>query len=169
MLPFLWSFKTPRVGKKHLTKPKRNGGLSFPNFIMYYWACAFISFNFYSKTSDPIPSWLTIEQEDCHPYYPTAIVLSPIPLTKSLYGHNPVIHNLIRIWKQIKSHFAFKSISISLPISKNPSFAPSNLDLTFYDWDRMGIHCIRDLYIQGTFATFIHLQNKFKLHTNNFF
>lgn len=169
MLPFLWNYKTPRIGKKHLHKPKTSGGLSLPNFIMYYWACAFKSLNFYNKILDSTPTWLLIEQEDCHPYSPAAIVLSPIPLNKSLYGYNPIIHNSIRIWKQVKSHFAFKSISISLPIVKNPSFTPSTLDFMFSDWDRKGIHCIRDLYIQGTFASFIQLQKKFKLPGNNFF
>lgn len=167
--PFLWNYKTPRITKKHLIKLKVNGGLSFPNFIMYYWACAFKSLNYLSFTPKNSPTWLAIELEDCDPYSPAAVVLSPTPLDKSNYNQNPIIHNLIRIWKQIKAHFTCKTIPLSLPIAKNPSFVPSNLDSTFYEWSRLGIKSIRDLYIDHKFATFAQLQTKFKLHSNNFF
>lgn len=167
--PFLWDYKTPRINKKHLTKSKMNGGLSLPNFMMYYWACAFKNINSFNITSNTLPTWLAIEVEDCDPYLPAALVLSPSPLDKAKDVQNPIIHNLFRIWKQIKSHFTHKTLPLSLPIAKNPSFAPSNLDLTFSNWRKLGLCCIRDLYTEGKFASFAQLQTKFKLHNNNFF
>jgi len=38
VLPFLWDYKTQRIGKKHLCKSKIEGGLALPNFLSYYWA-----------------------------------------------------------------------------------------------------------------------------------
>uniref|UniRef100_A0A8D0D534 Uncharacterized protein n=1 Tax=Sander lucioperca TaxID=283035 RepID=A0A8D0D534_SANLU len=81
--PFLWDYKTPRINKKHLTKSKTNGGLSLPNFMMYYWACTFKSINSFNITYNTLPTWLAIEMEDCDPYLPAALVLSPTPLDKS--------------------------------------------------------------------------------------
>lgn len=34
VLPFLWDYKTHRIGKKHLCKSKIEGGLALPNFFI---------------------------------------------------------------------------------------------------------------------------------------
>lgn len=91
IIPFLWNYRTSRGIKKHLTKSKLSGGLSLPNFIMYYWACAFKNMNFFTIIPETSPTWLEIKQEDCDPYSPATIILSPTPLDKSLYNQNPII------------------------------------------------------------------------------
>lgn len=132
--------------------------------MMYYWACAFKKINSLNITFNILPTWLAIEVEDCDPYLPAALVLSPMPLDKAKDVQNP-IHNSFRIWKQIKSHFTHKTLPLSLPIAKNPS----NLDSTFSYWRKLGLSYIHDLYTEGKFASFAQLQTKFKLHSNNFF
>lgn len=37
VVPFLWDYKTHRIGRKHLCKSIRDGGLALPDFIAYYW------------------------------------------------------------------------------------------------------------------------------------
>lgn len=50
-----------------------------------------------------------------------------------------------------------------------PSFVPSTLDGTFNTRRESGIRNIGDLYINGSFASFHHLQQKFGLPKNDFF
>lgn len=169
IIPFLWAHKAPRISKKYLYRPKSLGGLAVPNFLFYYWASAIKTFTYWLNTITPPPNWLLIEQEDCHPYSITAILLAPTKISKMLYNNNPVINDMIRTWKQIKSSFNLKSVSPALPIDRNPTFAPSGLDGAFSVWNRKGIKCVKDLYIQGVFATFLQLQQKFRLGNNNFF
>lgn len=69
-----------------------------------------------------------LEQEECLPYSINAILLSPKGIASSLYNHNPVIHNSVRIWKRLKTHFKFTQMSFLFSISANPSFCPSMLD-----------------------------------------
>nr|XP_057947055.1 uncharacterized protein LOC131140546 [Doryrhamphus excisus]XP_057947056.1 uncharacterized protein LOC131140546 [Doryrhamphus excisus]XP_057947057.1 uncharacterized protein LOC131140546 [Doryrhamphus excisus] len=110
-----------------------------------------------------------MEQEDCHPHSLAAILLAPIPISRSLYNNNPLIHSMIRIWKQIKASYNLNSISPALPIDRNPTFAPSGLGGSFAKWSQKGIKCVGHLYIQGIFASFSQLQHKFGLENNSFF
>ncbi len=110
-----------------------------------------------------------MEWEDCLPYSIRAIILSPAPVNKICFKHNPVIYTLIRIWKQLRSHFKLKAISFLLPISANPSFTPSALDGAFATWKQLGICIVGNLYIEGAFASFQQLQEKYRLPKNQFF
>lgn len=114
------------------------------------------------------PNWLEIEKEACHSNSIGAILLAPYTIEKSLYNNNVMIHNTIRIWKQIRAHFKLKSIFYALPITGNPTFPPSTLDNTFYLWKNRGIHTI-ELYIKGVFASFAQLQGKYNLPGSSFF
>uniref|UniRef100_A0A673WU00 Reverse transcriptase domain-containing protein n=1 Tax=Salmo trutta TaxID=8032 RepID=A0A673WU00_SALTR len=167
--PFIWDYKTHRIGKKHLCKSKLEGGLSLPNFIFYYWAANLRAVTFLLDDALPPPSWLSMEREECHPFSIGAVILSPVNLEMSLYRNNPIIHSTVRIWKQIKVHFDLRPISFMLPVARNPSFAPSNLDNTFERWGELGISTIGDLYIGGTFASFESLRETYNLPRSNFF
>uniref|UniRef100_A0A096MFQ8 Uncharacterized protein n=1 Tax=Poecilia formosa TaxID=48698 RepID=A0A096MFQ8_POEFO len=87
----------------------------------------------------------------------------------STYNENCIIHSIIRTWKQIKSQFDNESMSILLPIAKNPSFVPSTLDSGYIQWKELGIRTIGDLLVDGNFASFSQLQAKFGLHKHNHF
>ena len=167
--PFLWGHKAPRIGKKYLCRPKSAGGLALPNFLFYYWASAIKTFIFWLNTTESPPNWLLMEQEECHPYSLATILLAPTKISRLLYNSNPIIHNMICIWKQIKSSYKLKSISSALPIDRNPTFAPSGLGGAFSKWNQKGIQCVGDLYIHGVFASFSQLQQKFGLENTNFF
>lgn len=167
--PFLWNYKVHRLNNKQLHKSKSNGGLALPNFTLYYWASAIRSFTFWLNPPNPPPTWLKIEQEDCLPFSMGAILLAPMAVDKSIYSQNPVIHALLKVWKQIKLHFCFKSLSPHLPIANNPTFQPSSLDTTFSTWSDLGIQTVGDLYLEGRFASFTQLQRKYNLPSNNFF
>lgn len=101
------------------------GGLALPNLSFYYWA-SHIKFMTYWLVDNGNPlTWLQLELEACQPYCIEALLLSPLPIDKSIYDGNVVIHSSIHILKQIKLH------SPITPIVGNPSFKPSILDKDF--------------------------------------
>ena len=154
ILPFVWNNKSHRIKKDHLCKHKTNVGLALPNFILYYWATGIHSMAYWLD-DNPIPyDGLEMEREDCLPYSIRAVVLSPFPVNRFCFKHNPVIYALIKIWKQLRNHFKLKAVSLLLPITANPSFTPSALDEAFSTWKQLGICSVGNLYIEGTFVLF---------------
>lgn len=169
ILPFLWGYKNHRVKKAHLCKSKQEGGLALPDFRLYYWAFYIRLITLWLDVHNTPPDWLQIVCDQCYPYNPGAVILSPVTLDHSTFNNSIVIRNITRIWKQIKEYFKIKSLSFSIPIAKNPSFKPSILDKTFMQWKEMGLCTIGDLFIDGVLASFSQLQQKFNLSQNNFF
>lgn len=124
ILSFIWNYKSRRIKKEHQCKPKVKGGLALPNFTTYYWAACLHSLSFWLDDTSLLSGWLEMEREDSI----GAVILSPVVVDKSCYRHNTVIHNIIRIWKQMGKLFNLRKVSFLLPIASNPSFAPPNMD-----------------------------------------
>lgn len=55
------------------------------------------------------------------------------------------------------------------PIASNHLFTPAQLDLSFCAWHRNGIQVVKDLYIEGVFASFTQLAGKFGLPQSHHF
>lgn len=143
--------------------------MALQNFVLYYYACALQIIIMWLDHTVALSTWIQMEREACRPYDIGAVILSPIKIDKSVYNHNCIINNTICIWKQIKSKFVIKPLSFLLPISGNPSFTPSTTDATFTKWRDLGLQTIGNLFINGTFATFWQLQDKYCLHASNYF
>jgi len=60
--PFIWNNETPRIRKLFLQRPKINGGMASPNFLIYYWAANIKSVLCWrwDTTSQDLPGWLQI-------------------------------------------------------------------------------------------------------------
>lgn len=110
-----------------------------------------------------------MEREDCLPYSIRAVILSPVTVSMACYKNNPIIHDTIRIWKQLKKHFNLNALSFLLLIAANPTFIPSTFDGAFNVWKGLGLCSIGSLYIKGTFASFQQLQQKYNLPKSHFF
>lgn len=169
VLPFIWNYKAHRIKKEHLCKHKPVGGLALPDFKHYYWAAGLRSIAHWLEDAPSPFNGLEMEREDCLPYSIRAVLLAPVKVSKTYYKNNPIIHDTIRTWKQMRKHFNLGVLSSLLPVAANPTFTPSTLDGAFNVWRESGIRNIGDLYIKGTFASFQQLQEKFKLPKNHFF
>lgn len=169
LLPFIWNYKSHRIKKNHLCKTKKYGGLALPEFKYYYLATNIQYIAHWLDYTAIVGSWLEIEREDCIPYALGAIAISPICLKKSSYNHNPVIHNTVRVWRQTVKEFKLRALSFATPIAANPSFTPSVIDGTFDRWKEMGLQNVGHLYVQGNFASFQQLKEKYSLGANDFF
>lgn len=63
---FIWNGKCPRISISTLQQPKRFGGLSVPNFKLYYWAFQLRSLTIWLDSSSDVP-WWKIEEAKSHP------------------------------------------------------------------------------------------------------
>lgn len=161
LLPFLWGNKTHRIARKQLCKSKTEGGLALLNFLFYYWALH-IKFMTYWLADNGNPlTWSQLEQEACQLYY-----IAILPIDKSMYDGNVVIHSTLCIFKQIKLCFNLKSLSPITPIVGNPSFKPSILDNAL---KQVGLCSVSHLYWDSVFASFNQLQEIYKLSGRDFF
>lgn len=90
-----------------------------------------------------------------------SLVTSPLPLAIHTSHTNPVIAHTLRIWPQFRKQFGLQKTSLMAPIVSNHLFTPAQSDLSFRAWHRNGIRVVKDLFIEGVFASFAQLAGKF--------
>ena len=168
---FIWAGKRARIRKEFLERPKRLGGLSAPNFQLYYWASNLTNMSFWLLSSDSAncPAWVNIEASLCHPYSLSALLGALLPLPVSIPKRIVVVWHSLRILRQFKLSFGLQSISLFSPLSYNPLFPPSSHSSAFKTWHDKGIQKLEHLYIDGVFASFTQLKEKFALPRSPFF
>ncbi|KAF7665834.1 hypothetical protein LDENG_00131610 [Lucifuga dentata] len=174
IIPFLWNYRSVRIAKKHLIKPKQIGGFALPHFKKYYWAAQLTVFSWWTRGPSPdeshsCPKWLSLERSLCHKTSLPALVNSPATMKKSNYSDSFVIENALKIWKQIRSYIKAPNIYTDSPICHNHSFIPGLQDIAFSSWYQQGICNIQDMYLVGNFATFAQLQEVYGIQASNFF
>lgn len=96
-----------------------------------------------------------------------AVILSSSIIFKSIYCRNPLIGDATRIWKQLKSDLELRNVSLMLTTADNPLFKASTLDNSY--WESIGIKYVGDLNINGSFASFKELVEKYNLRNSDFF
>lgn len=168
---FIWNRKSPRIRKTLLQRPKSLGGMALPNFQYYYWAANIRALHYWlhSDISSSPPAWLQMEALSCKPTSLKALLYSPLGLSLSPYTKNVCVKTSLRIWNQFRKHFNLQVPSIFSPLTSNPLFPPSLIDGAWSVWSGLGIRTIKDLYIDGSFASFQQLSKKYSLPTPHFF
>ena len=94
---------------------------------------------------------------------------SPLGFPLSPYTKNVCVKTSLRIWNQFRKHFNLKALSTLSPLTTNPVFPPSLIDGAWSVWSMLGIRTINDLYIDGLFASFQQLSEKYSLPKPQFF
>lgn len=170
----MWGFKSHRISKAHIHKSTDKGGLGLPIFKHYYWAANSRALTFWKRGNlidiegqRSTPSWLQLEVPDVDVSLST-FLFSSTKLDKSL-KKSFVLRNSFRILQQIKSGNQLTKNSIYTPICQNPLFKPGQMDTAFDIWKRKGIRSLADLYIDGHFASFAQLQDKYSIPNSHFF
>lgn len=120
---------------------------------------------------DGSPQWLQLEDLSCRPTTLHFLLCSKLPLPEPVcrYSINPVVKHSLKIWAQFRRAFLFTDLLINAPISRNNMFKPSVIDGSFDIWTGSGLITLRDLYIDGTFASFQQLRLKYSIPTSHFF
>ena len=115
------------------------------------------------------PVWAAMELESSLPLSTVSILSSSLPSNLSLQHLGSVIRNYLKIWLQFRKHFHFNQPITLLPLVRNHLFPPSQADTAFEMWHRNGLVFFRDLFADGTFASFDLLQKDSNIPKNNFF
>lgn len=126
-LIFLWADASPQISLKILTLPKAEGGIGFPDPILYQqvvhlsrvidWCC-------HGKSKQ----WITVEQILCL-YWLPGLPWPLFPTTSSRLG-SPLIALMLKIFKKASLKLGMPGYPSPLsPILGSPSF-PSNMELT---------------------------------------
>jgi exonuclease III len=168
---FIWNGKNARIRKSVLQRHREHGGLSLPNFQYYYWAANARSMLYWFNSHASGPKWLSLENLSCHPASLHALLCSTLPSPHPIYKYslNPVVKHSFKIWGQFRRHFSLNDVSVFTPIVRNHMFTPSIIDDSFGDWSVNGIRVLKDMYIDGTFATFQQMKTKFQIPNTHFF
>lgn len=82
---------------------------------------------------------------------------------------NLVVSQSMKIWLQIRKYFKWHDRSTLAPIIHNHEVTPSFCNNSFSLWVIKGIHSIQILYIQGIFASFDQLREKYAIANSEFF
>ncbi len=153
---FIWAGKTPRISK-----------ISLPYFMYYYWAANIQKLVFWVQDSS-LP-WCNLEAKSCVSSSLPAMVFSSLPMSLSHYTDNPIVCSSLKTFFQFRRHFKFTSASTMAPIHKNHLFLPPFSDSVFALWEKKGLKCFEDLFINNVFASFSELSLSFNLPSSHLF
>lgn len=162
---FIWAGKSPRVSKILLQKSRLSGGLYLPNFMYYYWAANIQKLAFWVQT--PSLPWCQLEARSCTLTSLPAMVFSSLPVSLSYCSKNPIVCSSLKIFFQFRRHFKFISASTMAPIRNNHLFLPPVSDYSF--WEKKGLKCFEDLFINDVFASFSELSSSFNVLPSHLF
>lgn len=167
---FLWKGKPPRVKLTTLCKPYSEGGLTLPDFQLYYWASQLKAVWVWQDTTTSSPSWRQIEEECLTPA--TLASIPYISPPKALLGfiNNPFIKNTLNIWIEVcKQTEGLRSIYEQTPFYNNPILPKALRDGITFSWFNKGIKTFGNLYREGELLSFQQLASHFQLPQTNFF
>ena len=113
---FIWIKKNPRIRKSMLQRHRQHGGLSLPNFQIYYWSANIKVMLCWKELSSQgtVPKWLQLENASCGPTSLYALLCSKLPQTEpvSKYSSNPIIKHSVKIWTQIRHSFSQRLLNL---------------------------------------------------------
>jgi len=159
------------MSKSLLQHPKSLGGMSLPNFQCYYWASNIhpILHWLYEDPGADAVSWVAIEYASCLPSSLAALVYAPLSFPGDKFTKNLLVRSTLKIWKQVRCHFGWQTMSPKSPVHSNHVFNPWIIDKSFASWYAKGIRAINDLYYEGVFCSFQQMCEQYNISKNHFF
>ncbi|CAJ1062856.1 LINE-1 reverse transcriptase -like protein [Xyrichtys novacula] len=164
---FIWGDKPSRIKREYLQRSRVEGGLALPNFKFYYWAANISKIICWSQHPDL--DWCKIEANSCLNTSLLALTTTKLPILPKRHSANPIVVSTLQIWSQFRTFFGLRELSPYSPIYNNHLFAPSITDPSYLTWHRLGLSRLSDLYIDGIFANFRELANKYELPNSHLF
>lgn len=91
------------------------------------------------------------------------------PTPVLLYTSNPIVIATLKIWAQIRRYFKWYTLPQSTPTCNNQLFPPARIDQRFMSLPREGLIFLKDLFVDGSFASFAQLWALFGLANSDCF
>ncbi len=163
ILSYVWNYKTHRISKINLQKPGSVGGLGLPVFKHYYWAANIRALMYWEKgaldnLSPEVPLWVQMETGLAAGTSLAAMLFSKL--------EKPTAINKLSIVS--KNSIPARDFCVYTNLLQSFFFTPWS-DRTYFVWKEKGLCSIKDLYVEGRFASFNQLREKFDLPHSHFF
>lgn len=166
---FVWQGKKARIRKRLLCSSKGAGGLSLPNFKMYYWAAQLRAIVEW-VIQDMDTNWLWLENISS-PSVPleTALFLEQ-KKWRELKIQNEWMACTHRIWSMLRKKLGIPlTTSHALQIAKLSDFPPSKIDPGFLNWAERGLITVHQMFDGEILKSFKQLQDKHGLSSKDYF
>ncbi len=115
------------------------------------------------------PLWVQMETGLAAGTSLAAMLFSKLDKPTAINKLSIVLKNSIKILNQVRKVLSLPETSVYTPICYNHSFSPPWSDRTYFVWKEKGLCSIKDLYVEGRFASFNQLREKFDLPHSHFF
>ena len=171
ILAFIWNKKIPRIKRSILQRGRDSGGLALPSFLFYYWAANIRALLYWMINEAAMPVWLALERSSVRFTSLAALLCSDLPPTQPItsFSSNPVVIYSVKIWNQFRKSFSLRGMSQAAPIVNNHMFLPSMMDDACAIWAKRGVFSFSDLYVDGSFAAFEQLIQKYNIPRSHFY
>lgn len=153
---FICHGKRPRLKLSLLQRAKAHGGLSLPNFKLYYWA---FTLRPLLKWFDPAAnvSWRELEESMVH-----AFELRNVNVE--------LVSQLVTVWRAAEKLRKISSKwNLFSPVFNNPGLLLGGQPIKFPGWSSRGIHTLGDLFDENCLRTFQDVCDNFNLPGTSFF
>uniref|UniRef100_A0AAR2KTQ2 Reverse transcriptase domain-containing protein n=1 Tax=Pygocentrus nattereri TaxID=42514 RepID=A0AAR2KTQ2_PYGNA len=165
---YIWNKKKPRIRFSILTKTKNQGGVSLPNFQLYYWSAQIIQMlSWFLDRHDS--KWVEIESLSCIP-----LELKSLPFINNLEKCHSLkdkytVYNTLLAWKDVRQYLKIpKNISLYSPICHNPDFPSQLRSIGLHTWVKSGIRDLSCIYGQSLMS-FEQITEQFKVPKSDFY
>lgn len=166
---FVWHGKRPRLKLSLLQRARADGGLSLPNFKLYYWAFTLRPLLKWFDSTTKV-SWRELEESLVHPIELRGLLYSNVTTSQCKVRFGPVVSQLVAVWKT-----AEKLCKIDLkwnlfsPVFNNSGLLMGGRPIRFPGWSSRGIHTLGDLFDESGLRSFQNLCDIFNLPGTSFF
>ena len=137
---YIWKGKKPWIKLATLQRNKTDGGLSLPNFKLYYFSFVLRPLSVWLN-SNTQTSWRPLEESLVAPHRLQDLIYSNIPIKQCKLRHGPLISNLLStcrvVEKLTKTTTVWHKCS---PVFHNYKLLTANKPFFFPQWQQKGIH-----------------------------
>uniref|UniRef100_A0AAR2IHE3 Reverse transcriptase domain-containing protein n=1 Tax=Pygocentrus nattereri TaxID=42514 RepID=A0AAR2IHE3_PYGNA len=166
---YLWRGKRPRYKYLNLQRCKTDGGLSIPNFKLYYYSFVLRALTVWLNP-DVKTSWRPVEECIVAPHRLQDFIYSNISLKNCTLKYGPVISNLLSVWRDVEKITNVTSMwHKDSPIFHNYKLLTANKPFSFPAWQQNGINTLGDVIGEAGLRTFQDLQSFYNLPGFSFF
>lgn len=166
---FMWKGKQPCLKMSTLQRRKEDGGLSVPNFKLYFWSSVLRPLLTWFD-SDTSVCWCTLESAMTEPWSLHDILFANISNKQCQLHFGPIISHLIKTWRLAESycHVSCNWHTLS-PLFNNKALLIGGRPITAPQWEQREVHYLKDIFSEVGLLPFSDLQNGFSLPCSSFF
>lgn len=153
----------PICNRVKLYAAKDGGGLSLPRLDWYHYSFSLVQLPKYNLLSHRVPAWVEIEKDLINSFQIETFV------TQASYSCNPILEFLRESWKMSYSYIKSNpSLTYEASIWFNSKVRIVKEPFCWYQWAKVGVLCLGDLYDNAHIVTFEHLKQKYNLANTEF-